>query len=823
MNALRIALHTLLSHWRRHRLQGVSIFLGLCLATTLWTGVQALNSQARSDYARASAVLRTASQVQLLGRTHERFDQNLYVRLRLLGWPVSPVLEGRVALAGDAQLSVRLIGIEPLSLPSGFSVAGTRAEGFDLPAFIGATGQTWIGPDTLRRLGLREGDSASTAEGIRLPPLHVQAGLAPGVVIVDIGQAQRVLQAPGQVSRLLLDGAARPLPSEFDAQLRVAPAEDDGDLQRLTESFHLNLTALGLLAFVVGLFIAHAAIGLALEQRRGLIRTLRACGVNLRTVLAALALELGLFAVLGGLAGVAGGYLLAAALLPDVAASMRGLYGAQVAGQLSLSPAWWASGLLVSVAGALLAGISAVWRAARLPLLALAQAQAWRRAQGPWLRRQALASIVLALVAVGCWAWGQGLPSAFTLMACLMLAAALLLPLLLDLLLAGLARLCRRPLAQWFVADSRQQLPALSLALMALLLALAASVGVGSMTEGFRRTFTGWLDQRLSADLYLTPRDSEQAEAIDRWLAEQPGVTARLPTWRTELRLQQWPAQVQGIVDAPWYSRHWPLLARRDDAWTQLAAGTGLMLSEQLARRLRVELGDSVELPVANGAAPRPLTVVGLYADYGNPKGHVLVGAPWLRAHVPQASLSGIAVAVAPGQLTPLQQQLQQRFELGPSRLVQQATLKAWSTEVFSRTFAATAALNTLTLGVAGLALFISLLTLGQSRLGQLAPLWALGVGRLRLIGLSLGQTLLLASLTVLLAMPLGLLLAWCLVAVVNVQAFGWRLPLMIFPGQLLQLAGLGLFTSLAASAWPLWQLARRQPADLLRTFTHEA
>ncbi|WP_312936283.1 FtsX-like permease family protein, partial [Pseudomonas sp.] len=110
-------------------------------------------------------------------------------------------------------------------------------------------------------------------------------------------------------------------------------------------------------------------------QRRGLIRTLRACGVNLRTVLTALAIELGLFAVLGGLAGVAGGYLLAALLLPDVAASMRGLYGAQVAGQLSLSPAWWATGLLVSVAGALLAGVSAVWRAAHLPLLALAQAQ----------------------------------------------------------------------------------------------------------------------------------------------------------------------------------------------------------------------------------------------------------------------------------------------------------------------------------------------------------------------------------------------------------------------------------------------------------------
>lgn len=97
-----------------------------------------------------------------------------------------------------------------------------------------------------------------------------------------------------------------------------------------------------------------------------------------------------------------------------------------------------------------------------------------------------------------------------------------------------------------------------------------------------------------------------------------------------------------------------------------------------------------------------------------------------------------------------------------------------------------------------------------------------LGVRRTQLVWLSLGQALLLSSLTVLLALPLGLLLAWCLVAVVNVQAFGWRLPLHVFPAQLLQLALLGLLTSLLASAWPLWQLARRQPRELLRPFADE-
>jgi putative ABC transport system permease protein len=819
MKLLSLALLALLSHWRRHRVQYFSIFTGLWLATALWTGVQALNSQARSDYARASAVLTGPLQAQLIARNGERFDQALYVQLRRLGWAVSPVLEGRLRLPGEPARSVRLIGIEPLSLPPASSVAGVQVQAFDLQAFVGSPGQAWVGPDTLRQLNTSPGSPTRDSEGQLLPPMVLQPALAPGVIVVDIGHAQTLLNAPGQLSRLLLADTPGPLPADIARYLELQPRQDDGGLQRLTDSFHLNLTALGLLAFVVGLFIAHAAIGLALEQRRGLIRNLRACGVSLKTLLGALVLELGLFAALGGLAGVASGYALAAWLLPDVAASLRGLYGAQVAGTLSLPAGWWLLGVLVSVLGALLAGMESVMRAARLPLLALAQPQAWRLAQGPWLQRQALLAGLLLLLALGCGVFGAGLLSAFGMLAGLLLAAALLLPALLDRVLAWLARRCHRPLAQWFVADSRQQLPALSLALVALLLALAASVGVGSMTEGFRKTFVGWLDLRLSADLYVTPRDTAQGLQIVEWLKQQPGASVVLPGWRADMHLQGWPVQVQGIVDHPAYRTRWPLLEQHSRAWQQLASGQAVMLSEQLARRLNLQLGDSLKLPAGMPALP----VVGIYADYGNPKGHVLVNADWLRAHWPQATLAGLSVDLSAEGVPVLKAALQRHFALDDSRVVEQARLKRWSTDVFNRTFAATAALNSLTLGVAGVALFINLLTLGQARLGQLAPLWALGVRRMQLVWLSLGQTLMLSSFTVLLAIPLGLLLAWCLVAVVNVQAFGWRLPLYVFPMQLLQLTVLGMLTSLLACAWPLWQLARRQPRELLRPLSDEA
>ena len=128
---------------------------------------------------------------------------------------------------------------------------------------------------------------------------------------------------------------------------------------------------------------------------------------------------------------------------------------------------------------------------------------------------------------------------------------------------------------------------------------------------------------------------------------------------------------------------------------------------------------------------------------------------------------------------------------------------------IFEKTFAVTAALNTLTLLVSGVALFASLLTLSDLRLAQLAPVWAAGVTRRRLAELEVLKILVLAAVTAVLAVPLGLVLAWCLVAIVNVEAFGWRLPLHVFPGQWALIFALALLTAFLAALVPVIRLAR--------------
>jgi putative ABC transport system permease protein len=812
-------LAVLLSHWRRHPMQLATLLIGLISATALWSGVQALNQQARDSYDRAAATFGGARTAMLVSRNGGTFPQQFFVDLRRAGWPVSPVLEGRIQIGGHG---FRLLGIEPVTLPAEVGNAPVIGR-TDFHSFVTPPGQMLVAHEVLSDLGLPEGASPVASDGTVLPPLRVQAQLVPDVLVVDIGIAQRLLKMPDQISRLLVGktkSSRAPLESVVGEKLRQVEPDAESDLERLTDSFHLNLTAFGLLSFVVGLFIVNSAIGLAFEQRLPMLRTLRACGVSARQLNTILVIELVSLALVAGLIGLVCGYLIAASLLPDVAASLRGLYGAQIPGELTLRREWWVAGIAISMIGALLAATTSLIKAIRLPVLATAQPQAWQQAQHRWLIFQSTLSLAV-LAAAGLLLWyGDSLVSGFAVLAALLLGAALALPAILERVLALGQRQAHRALAVWFWADSRQQLSGLSLALMALLLALAVNVGVGTMVETFSRTFLTWLDGRLAADIYLIAPDDKEAAAIEKWLRTRPEVTAIMRSGRTEVQINGAPVEILGLPDHATYRDHWPLLQATANAWDRLRAGDTAFISEQLSRRMNLAVGDRIDVSVASGHWT--LEVAGIYADYGNPKGQLGVNVEALMAHFPNIPRSRLALRVAPADVPALIAALRGKFGLDGRNLIDQATLKAESTRIFNRTFAVTAALNAFTLGVAGIALLTSLLTLGNSRLPQLAPLWAIGITRRHLAAIELLKTMSVALITTLLALPLGLLVAWCLIAVVNVKAFGWRLPFHVFPLQLLELLGVAMAASLLAAALPVLKLARMQPTRLIKIFADE-
>ena len=788
------------SHWRRNPLQLFTLVAGLALATALWSGVQAINSEARASYDAAAETLGEGRFDHLLPRVGETVDQQRYIDLRLAGWQVSPVLEGRLFLDDS---SVRILGLDPLTTPGGLSpVQMTGGDG--LSAFLGE-GQLFADPETAARL------EGQVEIGVVVDPT-----VAPGVAVADIGTAQRLLQQPGRVSRMIVAevqpvGLA-PL-DDLAPDLIRRPAQEVSDVSRLTDSFHLNLTAFGFLSFAVGIFIVHGAIGLAFEQRRGMVRTLRALGLPLRRLVWLMIAELLVLAVLAGTVGVVLGYLIAAVLLPDVAATLRGLYGADVAGSIQLRPAWWASGYAIAVLGTAVAAAGALWQIARMPLLASARPRAWVMASGRGAWRLGALSAALLTAAVALGLWGSGLVAGFALLACLLTGTALALPLVLRAVLQLAERQAVSVTAQWFWADTRQQLPSLNLALMALLLAIAANIGVSTMVSSFRLTFVGFLDQRLAPELFVTVDTPAESAALEAFLEDRAREV--LPVSSVETRIAGFPTDLFGARVGPTYRENWQFLASEGDVWGRVADGSAVILNEQLARRAALWVGDVVT--VGPGL---DLPVAGIVADYGNPIGQAVVSEAVFAGLFPDQIATRFGLRSDDPDA--LRRALVDGFGMNEGNIVNQAQIKSFSLGVFERTFTVTGALNVLTLAVAGFAILMSLLTLAALRVPQLAPVWALGLTRAMLGRYEMARAVSLAVLTTVLAVPLGLALAWVLLAVVNVEAFGWELPMYLFPLDYARLAVFALVAAAIAALWPAIRLARTPPGELLKVFANE-
>ncbi|WP_171207433.1 MULTISPECIES: ABC transporter permease [unclassified Ruegeria] len=798
-------IRTLLSHWRSHRLQLITLLTGIALATGLWSAVQAINTEARASYARASAQL-ALGQFDEIQNPDGFIPIETYVALRRDGWQVAAVLDGTLRIKGR---SVRIMGVDMVSYPA-------------LPAVTEAE-QSQAPPDPADMLTnpgrlLITSDLSTLFDGVEgFPPVLISTALPPDLVLTDIGVAERLLDRPGQISRLVIlpdQPQGRTSLEDLAPKLVRSSPSAQTDTAQLTDSFHLNLAAFGLLSFAVGLFIVHGTVGLAFAQRRGIIRTLRALGVPMRRLIWMILTELVLLALVGGLIGLLIGFFLAGALLPDVAATLRGLYGAPVEGQLSLRPAWVASGLGMAVGGTLAASGHALWKLSQMPLLSGAGLQAWGNAAA----HRVMGGVgLLLLVAAGLiYLSAQGLLAGFAMLGALLTGAALLLPLALSALLAVLGRRAKGPISTWVWADMRAQLPGLSLALMALLLALAANIGVGTMVSSFRLTFLGWLDQRLTSELYFSAEDAEQAALITDWL--NPQVDAILPIRNTELSHETGPLFLYGVVDDQTYREKWPLIARSLDAWDKVMQGDAILINEQLARRADLWPGDTLHLTPSQSRV-----IAGVYSDYGNPTGQAIVSMRQLDVLAPDTPPAlRFGIRLPEVRAAEMAQKLRDQFDLPTQAVIRQHALKAQSVAIFEKTFVVTSALNVLTLGVAGFAILTSLLTLWTQRLPQVAPVWALGLTRRHLAGLELLRSLLLAALTAILALPLGLILAWVLLAVINVQAFGWRLPMFLFPGDWLRLFALTLVAAALAAALPALRLMRLPPVDLLRVFANE-
>ena len=646
-----------LRDWSRHPWQAGLAVLGVAVGVAVVVAIDLANRSALRAFDLASEAVLGRATHQIIGDTTGLPD-DLYRRLRVESAvrPSAPVVEGLVEIAERPELRLRLLGLDAFAEREFRAYVGGGPAELDFEAFLARPGAVLLSAERASELGLETGEALDLIvagrrveaflAGFLRPSTGVQQEALAELVVADIATAQEILGLIGRLSRIdliLESGEAGRAAERRIADLLPPGARLEGAAARsgtatsMTRAFRLNLTALSLLALLCGGFLIYNTIAFGVVRRRRLLGVLRCVGAGRRQLLLLVLGESLLIGLAGSLLGAAAGQLLGTRLLGLVTQTINDLYFAVSVRSVELAPGTYAKGILLGLAIAAIAALApAVEAMSVAPRSALARSELESRLHRalPWVS----AGGVLLAGAGGLLLWPDwGIVAGFVGMFAVLLGAASLTP---AAAIAG-GRLLALPAGRLFGQLGRiatrgleTALSRTAVAVAALSMAVAVTVGVDLMIRSFRDTVTRWLELSLPADLYLslystpgrrfTAHETFPTEVVER-LRRLEGV-ARLNSLRhLELATESGPLRALAIdLDQRSYGAIQLLAGRPEEAWPRFQAGEAIFASEPLANRWDLSVGEELALPTPAGELAVP--IAGIYADYASDQGAIMLG-----------------------------------------------------------------------------------------------------------------------------------------------------------------------------------------------------
>lgn len=818
----------------RHPVQLLLAIAGVALGVAVVVGMDLANQS-------ASTAMRLSMQAVTGRVTHQIFGgpqglpDSLYVKLRTrLGlWQVAPVLEGGLTVPSAGDRPLTLMGVDPIAEAQLrqplHTVSGGAQRGLIQDLMLDPAGIA-LPQEVAHRLHVRTGDWLTVRIGGRERRLHVVAVLQDpqhslgGLVFADLASAQDLLGRVGQLSRIDLilkdSEIARVRQVLPPGATLVAAASRANAMQQMNAAFQTNLTALSLLALVIGLFLVFNTMSFMVVQRRRMIGILRAVGTTRRQILGQVLSD----AVLIGLLGTLLGLLLGVALgigLVDLVGRGTNLSLHEAVTRFRIQPLSFVKGFLLGMIGSIAAAIPPAYEAATVqPRVALDRSELEQRVRHG---ARIAAGVGLALFVAGLLILGfsASLVAAFAGLFAVILGASLLAPMATAHLTGGLARLVPQwPTAHLVLRGVVASLSRTGVAIAALVVAVSAVIGVAVMIDSFRGSFIAWLQQSLSADFYVASIQGSAAvnDALARRLEALPGVAyvSRSRHYRLPGAHGYTPLWALGIAHRAWQGFD----IRSGDAqaaWKAFHDGSGVLVSEPYAYQHDLAVGDKLSLRTTAGE--HAFRVAGIFRDYSSPHGVVLISLPVYRKLFDDTRLSGLGIHLrADADRGRVQRQLEKSVAgLAGVQVRDNRSIRRRSLAVFDQEFVITSVLRMLAALVAFIGVLGALMALQLDRARELAVLRAIGFTRSRLGGLITGQSGLLGLATGLFSIPMGVVIAWLLVYVINRRAFGWSMGFTVHAMPLLEGVALAVAAALIAALYPAWRAVRTVPARGLR------
>ena len=252
-------------------------------------------------------------------------------------------------------------------------------------------------------------------------------------------------------------------------------------------------------------------------------------------------------------------------------------------------------------------------------------------------------------------------------------------------------------------------------------------------------------------------------------------------------------------------------------AWAGFDDGSAVLISEPLAFLHNLDVEDEILLPTARGV--RGFRIAGVYEDFDTGNGTVMLNRDLYRQWWQDDSVTAIAVYLEdPAEAQAFEAAVDALSAGRQSLLVtSNRDILKMSLDIFDRTFTITNVLYLLTVAVAFVGMVGAFSALQMERIRELGTLRALGFTPWQVGGIVNVQTLGLGLLSGLAALPLGVVMAWILLHVINRRAFGWQIDMSVSPSALLGALALAVAAATLAGIYPSWRMARTAPASAMR------
>jgi putative ABC transport system permease protein len=669
--------------WRSNRIRVVLTTLGIALGVAVFFAIRTANVALLDSLQQTVEKMAGKSTLQITAGESGFPEQVLDTVRATPGVKIAePVIEVDAHTAYQGEGNLLVLGVDTTGDQElrDYEFDRSSTEVVDPLTYLAQPASILLSRTFADRHGLKIGDTLPlftsvgrkdfTVEGI-FKPVGIGEIFGGNIAVMDVYSAEVVFGRGRKFDRIDLmnspdvsvDTVQQRLEAQLPAGFQVERPEARGaDLDNAITALRVGMQITSFIALLVGVYIIFNSFTIAVNQRWKEIGVLRAIGVEGHNINRMFLFEALIMGVLGSLAGIAGGYALAAG-----ASKIMGTVAGAIYGVVS-APAvvhWQTRGALGAIALGVIVSLFGAWFPARAashldPILALhnVETRGQERVLG-WGRIAvglAFAVSSVALISFMPTRVGNVWPFAY---AALMLVG---LTALLPIMVRSIAR-AMRPAMDWaggsegaLAIDSLIQAPRRSSATVgALMVGLMFVFATAAYIQSIRHVMDRWMNQMLNSDLIVATSTTLRSttyhfsEKLSQDIEQIPGVTHAENVRFASIPYHGDTAALIAIGMQDFLSRASGAVEDADEKTVSqtLTSGQGVLASRNFDTRWGLKVGDRLTLDTPTG--PLELPIVGVVDDYRSEKGTIFMDRALYKDRWKDDAVDFVDVDVKPG------------------------------------------------------------------------------------------------------------------------------------------------------------------------------